>query len=444
MAVFHLIIWASVIALSLGQVPSTDTISESLENERIDSVFSVTTQKPQSTTLFLNQYNDTVTQKDLESQGATEECGEGSDAGKRVCVTYYRCDPDTNTVLPPEQPNITPGEDDDFMIDIRAGVNSCPNIMDVCCKVPLGGLPPVTPSPTITTSTTTVEPTSSRPTARNFCGIRNNNGIDFKITGNKNNEAEYGEFPWMTAILKKNYNPKTDDSLALCGGAILTPRIILTAAHCVNKFKPSELKVRAGEWETQSDRERLPFQERDIRQIIIHPQFHEKRLNFDVAILVLSSQLNKAEHLGTICMPAQNAQMTSRQCYATGWGKDVFGREGVFQAILKKRELPIVPRRQCEQMLRGTRLGQKFNLHETFICAGGQAGVDTCTGDGGSPLVCPDPAVPGRYILAGMVAWGIGCGAPDVPGVYVNAAYFRTWLDQQMAALNEDTRPYQL
>lgn len=54
------------------------------------------------------------------------------------------------------------------------------------------------------------------------------------------------------------------------------------------------------------------------------------------------------------------------------------GKEGKYQVILKKVELPVVPRGPCINALRTTRLGQFFKLHESFICAGGQLGKDTC------------------------------------------------------------------
>lgn len=46
--------------------------------------------------------------------------------------------------------------------------------------------------------------------------------------------------------------------------------------------------------------------------------------------------------------------------------------------IMKKVELPMVPFRTCEESLRKTRLGGRFNLHNSFVCAGGQENVDTC------------------------------------------------------------------
>lgn len=45
---------------------------------------------------------------------------------------------------------------------------------------------------------------------------------------------------------------------------------------------------------------------------------------------------------------------------------------------MKKVELPVVSREPCVEALRKTRLGQYFKLHESFMCAGGKPGEDTC------------------------------------------------------------------
>ena len=77
---------------------------------------------------------------------------------------------------------------------------------------------------------------------------------------------------------------------------------------------------------------------------------------------------------------------------------NILGDEGLYQNILKQVELNMVDSKDCEKQLQTTRLGSDFKLKESFICAGGTEGVDTCTGDGGGPLVCPRKNDTGTYV----------------------------------------------
>lgn len=64
-------------------------------------------------------------------------------------------------------------------------------------------------------------------------------------------------------------------------------------------------------------------------------------------------------------------------------------------------------------------------MDDSFLCAGGEEGQDTCKGDGGGPLVCPRytnvNSEQQQYVQTGIVAWGIGCGA-NLPGAYANVS----------------------
>jgi len=119
---------------------------------------------------------------------------------------------------------------------------------------------------------------------------------------------------------------------------------------------------------------------------VSHDDFDIDSLKYSVALLFLQSIEVVAEpHINTICLPPKGANFDHTRCYGTGWGKDVFGQEGRFQAILKKVDLPIVPFQQCSEDLKKVpRLRDTFRLHPSFICAGGEEeGKDLCTGDGG-------------------------------------------------------------
>ena len=194
------------------------------------------------------------------------------------------------------------------------------------------------------------------------------------------------------------------------------------------------MKIRVGEWDTQSVYEFFPHQDRLVVDAIIHENYYPAALFNDVALLFLDAPIDPGPEADTICLPLPTDSYDGSRCFATGWGKDQFGQAGKYQHILKKIELPLVPRDICQLGLRKTRLGPAFRLHESFVCAGGEPGRDTCKGDGGSPLVCPIAGTknPTRYVQVGIVAWGIGCGELGVPGVYASVIKASEWIQTKI------------
>merc|ERR1712059_109884 len=58
--------------------------------------------------------------------------------------------------------------------------------------------------------------------------------------------------------------------------------------------------------------------------------------------------------------------------------------------------------------------------------------VDTCKGDGGGPLTCK-LADSDRWVQAGIVSWGIGCGEKGIPSVYADVSRASCWVDYEVA-----------
>lgn len=56
--------------------------------------------------------------------------------------------------------------------------------------------------------------------------------------------------------------------------------------------------------------------------------------------------------------------------------------------------------------------------------------------------MCPDRKNPNRYLQVGIVAWGIGCGENQVPGVYADVATFRNWVDEKLQEIGIGTSSY--
>ncbi|XP_013164489.1 PREDICTED: trypsin-3-like isoform X1 [Papilio xuthus] len=314
----------------------------------------------------------------------------------------------------------------DYVVNIRLLNGPCQSYLDVCC-VPTN----VQDQP---------KPVSKPFLPREGCGWRNPNGVGMVTIGDVNGEAKFGEFPWMVAVLKKE--PMFPGGFKhIGGGSLIHPSVVVTGAHVVlAPNNAGRLMVRAGEWDTQTTKEPYPHQDRDVGNVIVHKDYKSRNLANDIALLFLNMPMMLAPNVGLACLPTLDQTMSpGTRCLASGWGKDQFGEVGKYQVILKKLELPVVGNQSCQKRLRMTRLGRYFNLDPSFMCAGGENGRDTCVGDGGSPLVCPVQT--DRYVQAGIVAWGIGCGG-TTPGVYTDVAKQRGWVDEQMTAAGYDTSSY--
>ncbi|XP_071520815.1 phenoloxidase-activating factor 2-like [Panulirus ornatus] len=258
------------------------------------------------------------------------------------------------------------------------------------------------------------------PPASDGCGIRHDGyGLDTRIK-NTDYQAGFGEFPWQSIIFFTNFTFK-------CGGSLISDQWLLTAAHCVSGFEPGDFQVRLGEWKVNSYDEPGQYYDIGVESITIHPDFNNGNLHNDIAVIKLVAPVHFTYHINTVCLPESGQVFPAgERCFAIGWGKDAF--EGQYQVILKKVDLPLVEHKTCQEQLGAARLGYYFVLDKSFLCAGGEDGKDACTGDGGGPLSCLDPNT-GRYVLAGITAWGLGCGVKDVPGVYVDVQVFRDWID---------------
>jgi len=238
-------------------------------------------------------------------------------------------------------------------------------------------------------------------------------------------DSEFGEYPWQVAILKKD----PQESVYVCGGTLIDSLHVLTAAHCIKTYHEQDLRVRLGEWDVNHDVEFYPYVETDVVNMVIHREFYAGTLYNDLAILRMDKPVDFARnpHVSPACLPDAFSDFTGQRCWTTGWGKDAFGDYGKYQNILKEVDVPVISNRQCETQLQQTRLGYDFKLHNGFLCAGGEEGKDACKGDGGGPLVCERA---GSWYLVGIVSWGVGCGQPGVPGVYVKVSHYLDWIRQ--------------
>jgi len=289
----------------------------------------------------------------------------------------------------------------------------------VCCVHPTSSTSNPTPSPLtgcgVGIATTTGLLGSSGPRSGPF---------SVRITTDSTTAA-IGEFPWMVAIIESG------SGRFICGGSLVDEKVVLTAAHCVAGKAPSSLIARVGEWDASTDTEKYKSQDLGTSSVIVHPNFYPPGVFNDIALLILSSPADISQpHIGVSCMPEASDTFMLNGCTVIGWGKETFNSPDI-SAILKKTRVPIVAHPTCQTSLQNAKLGSRFRLHESFLCAGGQTNQDACTGDGGGPLMCPHGREQGRWIQVGVVSWGLECGL-NVPGVYADVQRAGPWIQENI------------
>ncbi|MEU1627905.1 serine protease [Streptomyces sp. NPDC020096] len=220
--------------------------------------------------------------------------------------------------------------------------------------------------------------------------------------------------PWMVALASRE-RFGVDRSGQFCGGALIAPRVVLTAAHCFGRDVLGsdwraihDLRVVAG----RSDMRTQQGREFPVRRVWINPSYNPRTNAGDLAVV----RLDRAVPGRAIRLAGSGDMGRYHEEHATvyGWG-DTSGH-GSYSPILRAARVRLISSDQCAHAYPGSIAGTY--LPASMVCAGeSQGGRDACQGDSGGPLVAH-----GR--LVGLVSWGTGCGEAAHPGVYTRVSAF--------------------
>ncbi len=231
------------------------------------------------------------------------------------------------------------------------------------------------------------------------------------------------QYPWMAAMV---LDPAKAGGNALqrqrCGGALVTPYIVLTAAHCLAEGDPDLLEailhppLEANDINVVLGRTTLSGSdgaEHDVRAVAFASNYNPASTENDVGYIVLQAPSGQA--------PIKIAGSGEAGIWAPGAATQVTGWGGTSEAAgpsntLRAATVPIISDSSCA----GSGVyGSRF-YPAVMVCAGYLAGgVDSCNGDSGGPLQAP---AGDGYRLVGLTSWGDGCARPNKPGVYARVA----------------------
>lgn len=252
-------------------------------------------------------------------------------------------------------------------------------------------------------------------------------------------KARKGEWPWQVKILAPD--PEQRGRFAgHCGGALIAPRWILTAAHCFSSGRSGRQELFARDLlivEGKSKVEKVITVDGadkpglTVETVIVHEDFDRKVFANDIALVKLAEPASSRPV--ALAGAADGAlEAAGRPAVVTGWGytkADHGWDDKYLPTELQEVEIPIVARETCRAAYRESSM--RMNpIDGRSICAGlEQGGKDACQGDSGGPLVAQRPDR--RWAQLGIVSWGAGCAEANRYGVYSRVAAFRDWIAEK-------------
>ncbi|WP_149180316.1 serine protease [Streptomyces sp. TRM49041] len=227
-------------------------------------------------------------------------------------------------------------------------------------------------------------------------------------------QTRVSEAPWVVALSSRDQFGRMRAG-QFCGGVVIAPAKVATAAHCLREdvlgVHPSrlrDLKIIAGRTELRGS----GGFEMPVKSMWVNPAYDPETQAGDVAVLTLAAPLPPG-HTLPVAPKGDTAYAPGTSATVYGWG-DTTGI-GTYAYGLRAAQVYVLPDASCARAYPAGK-GPSRYLPDTMLCAGHpEGGRDACQGDSGGPLVA-------RGRLIGLVSWGSGCGRADSPGVYTRVS----------------------
>ncbi|KAM5248678.1 chymotrypsin-like elastase family member 3B [Ctenodactylus gundi] len=235
-------------------------------------------------------------------------------------------------------------------------------------------------------------------------------------------DAEPYSWPWQVSLQYE----KDGAFYHTCGGSLIAPDWVLTAAHCISNSRTYQVVL--GEYDRgveEGPEQVIPVNAGDL---FVHKGWNSicVACGNDIALVKLSrsAQLGDTVQLASL-PPAGEILPNGAPCYISGWGR--LYTNGPLPDKLQEALLPVVDYAHCSRLD-----WWGFTVKQTMVCAGGDA-QSGCNGDSGGPLNCP--AGDGSWEVHGVTSFvsSLGCNTRKKPTVFTRVSAFINWIEETIA-----------
>ncbi|XP_055726711.1 transmembrane protease serine 13-like [Salvelinus fontinalis] len=230
--------------------------------------------------------------------------------------------------------------------------------------------------------------------------------------------ANLGDWPWQVSLHFRGFHT--------CGGTLVAPDFVVTAAHCFPRKDSSYLVP--NNWRLYMgmvSQTMLPVPEM-VEKIIVHESYDDNTNNYDIALLKLTHYIDYSNSIQPVCLPAYDKTVSpGTKCWTSGFGTTEQGTARGSTSLMEVT-VDIIDSSVCNR-------NTVYNgqVSQNMLCAGDIKGSkDSCQRDSGGPLVCKDSDQ--RWYLMGVTSWGVGCGRRNMPGVYSHVSRLLPWVYSKM------------
>lgn len=249
------------------------------------------------------------------------------------------------------------------------------------------------------------------------CGLKR---AEPRILGGHVSQA--GAWPWLVAMVH------APSGRAFCGASLINSRFLITAGHCAALLPIHLLEVWLGSHDLSHFLEEGRMV-RTVSKIIIHEEFHSRSLRNDIALLRLAEPVRSSYAVRPICLPPNRTFDTglaagndSSTGVVAGWG--LTKEDGKPSSRVMEVRLPFLKVSRCRDLYESINPVSDYMLCTFYNASSGIK--DACKGDSGGPLVVE--GADGRWVQAGVVSFGYGCGRRGYPGVYTRLSRYLLWV----------------